>query len=516
MSTALASAPLRPGRDPLAELHPGRSGRPDVASLPSRPRVAVIGGGIAGIAAAVALAERGVAVTLLEREPHLGGRVGAWPIQLADGSAATMSRGFHAFFRQYYNLRGLLRRTDPGLDRLVALPDYPLWHSGGARDSFATLPTSPPYNLAGFVARSPTFRWRDLGAVHLPTALGLLDVEFPATYAELDGISAAAYLDRLHFPTAARHLALQVFSRSFFASPEEFSAGEMVAMFHAYFTGSSEGLLFDVPDDTYEASLWAPMGRLLQRLRVDVRAEVTVEGLTEQDDGSLQVAGVPVDAVVLATDVRSFCDLVARSAWLGDAPWRSAVGSQRSAPAFAVWRLWLDRPVDPRRDAFLGTSGFGPLDNVSVLERFEAEAAGWSARTGGSVVELHAYALPDEVSESTLRRDLLAGLHRVYPETASARTLDEQWLVREDCPLFAPGGWADRPGVTTRDPRVVLAGDGVRCDLPVALMERAATTGFLAANALLAGWGVAGHDLWSVPTRSRWRPFRWRRALRSR
>ena len=37
-----------------------------------------------------------------------------------------MSRGFHAFFRQYYNLRALLRRADPGLraadpgDRLPA------------------------------------------------------------------------------------------------------------------------------------------------------------------------------------------------------------------------------------------------------------------------------------------------------------------------------------------------------------------------------------------------------------
>jgi carotenoid phi-ring synthase / carotenoid chi-ring synthase len=57
--------------------------------------------------------------------------------------------------------------------------------------------------------------------------------------------------------------------------------------------------------------------------------------------------------------------------------------------------------------------------------------------------------------------------------------------------------------VTTPDPRVVLAGDGVRCDYPVALMERAATTGLLAANRLLAGWGLAGHDLWSVPLRSR-------------
>ena len=57
----------------------------------------------------------------------------------------------------------------------------------------------------------------------------------------------------------------------------------------------------------------------------------------------------------------------------------------------------------------------------------------------------------------------------------------------------------------TPDPRVKLAGDGIRCDYPVALMERAATTGFLAANALLAERGRPGHDLWTVPMRSRHR-----------
>lgn len=45
----------------------------------------------------------------------------------------------------------------------------------------------------------------------------------------------------------------------------------------------------------------------------------------------------------------------------------------------------------------------------------------------------------------------------------------------------------------------MLAGDHVRTALPVALMERAATTGTQAANALLASWGVRGHPLWSVP-----------------
>ncbi|MEK8145879.1 hypothetical protein NKH18_45650 [Streptomyces sp. M10(2022)] len=54
----------------------------------------------------------------------------------------------------------------------------------------------------------------------------------------------------------------------------------------------------------------------------------------------------------------------------------------------------------------------------------------------------------------------------------------------------------------TPHPWLTLAGDAIRCDLPVALMERAATTGFLAANALLADRGVRGQVLWTVPGRA--------------
>ncbi|MDQ5855456.1 MAG: FAD-dependent oxidoreductase, partial [Actinomycetota bacterium] len=177
-----------------------------------------------------------------------------------------------------------------------------------------------------------------------------------------------------------------------------------------------------------------------------------------------------------------------------------------SAPPFLVSRLWLDRQVDPARPGFLGTSGFGPLDNVSVLERFEGEAARWARRTGGSVVELHAYALTGNPAQG--KRRLVDELHRIYPETADASIVDERHELQADCPLFAPGTFTDRPTVTTPDPAVVLAGDLTRVDLPVALMERAATSGFLAANALLGRWKLCGHPLWTVPVRGRLAPLR--------
>ena len=86
--------------------------------------VLVAGGGIAGLAAAVGLAERGVRVVLVEPEAQLGGRVRAWPVDHG-GDPVTMSRGFHAFFRQYYNLRGLLRRVPPAVEHQVPLTANP-------------------------------------------------------------------------------------------------------------------------------------------------------------------------------------------------------------------------------------------------------------------------------------------------------------------------------------------------------------------------------------------------------
>jgi isorenieratene synthase len=215
---------------------------------------------------------------------------------------------------------------------------------------------------------------------------------------------------------------------------------------------------------------------------------------------------VEVDAVVLAADVSGLQELLTASPELGEAAWRAQIARLRTAPPFLVSRLWLDRPVRPDRPGFLGTSGFGPLDNVSVLERFEGEAARWARRTGGSVVELHAYALSTDPEQGKQR--LLKELRRVYPETTAATIIDERHELRDDCPLFAPGTFGDRPTVTTPDPAVVLAGDLTRVDLPVALMERAATSGLLAANALLASWGLRGHALWTVPVRGRLPPLR--------
>ena len=534
--------PWRPGRDAAAERHePDGRGGPAASRVPdaAAPHVVVVGGGIAGISAAVGLAERGVRVTLIEAESSLGGRVRSWPVDVptpgADASGApddraTMSRGFHAFFRQYYNLRALLRRVDPSLECLRPVADYPLRHADGTQDSFTQIATRPPLNFLSFVARSPSFGLRDLTRVDADRALDLLDVDFPATYSRYDGVSAADALDALRFPERMRSLALEVFARSFFADPRDFSAGELVAMFHMYFLGSGEGLLFDVSRDDFDTTMWRPLRSYLEGLgahavtgcrvesierdgegfRVSAGAAAGAAGTDEASRGRLDFAidrddahgSLRADAVVIATS-RDVLQRLVDGTDLGDEAWRASVLTGEMAPRFIVQRLWFDRPVAAGSAPFVGTAAYGHLDNVSLVHDLEDGAAQWAKRCGGSVVELHAYAVPNDVTDDEVLADLRHQLDRLHPELTGCEPVHEEVLVEADCPLAGTDEWAARPGVVTPQPKLVLAGDGVRCELPVALMERAATTGFQAANALLRHWGLPGHELWSVPTRAR-------------
>lgn len=495
-------------KDPRRVAHPAAPGRPSADGLPAVPHVVVVGAGIAGLAAATGLAERGVTVDVVEREPNLGGRVAGWAERLDDGTETTNNRGFHAFFRQYYNLRSLLQRSDPTLSRLRPVEDYPLVDGEGRRDTFRGLPQTPPWNALVFAMRSPTFRFRDLLRIDAKAAAPLAAVTVPGIYDILDDTDAGTFLTDINFPVAARHLAFEVFARSFFARPERLSAAELAAMFHIYFLGSSEGLVFDVASSNFDTALWNPLGDYLRDQGVKFHTGTSVESVSRDGPRGFRVhtdggSVIEADAVVLAVDVGGLQRIVAASPGLGDADWRGRIAELRLAPPFVVQRLWLDAPVAPGRADFLGTGGLEPVDNISVVSNYERQAAEWAREHGGSVVEVHSYSVLDEPPFDGLRDKMLARLHQIYPETARAGIVSERILFKQDCPLFSPGSFAHRPTVGTPVPGLMLAGDGIRIDLPVALMERAATTGWSAANRLLEGWGIAGHTLHSVPTRGR-------------
>lgn len=452
------------------------------------PRAVVVGGGIAGAAAAAHLCEAGADVTVFEREAFLGGRAGAWTEALPGGEPFEMERGFHAFFRQYYNLRALLGRADPGLSALEPVADYPILGPGGAQESFAGLPARAPWNVGALALRTPTLRLRDLPRVDVGAALEMLAFDPDETYRRWGKASARAYLDGLNFPPAARRMLFDVFAHSFFCREDEMSAAELLMMFHFYFTANPEGLVFDVCRRPYSRALWSPLARYLEGRGARLELGAAVDRV-EPAGGRWRVVvggeGAPADAVVLATHVGGLKALVASSPALGDAAWRRRIMALERARPFAVWRLWLDRGLASGRAPFAGTTGLGALDNISLYHAIEDESGAWARRRGGAVVELHAYALAEPVRAADLKADLLAGLYAAYPETRGARILHDRFLLRADCPAFPPRSDAVRPGVATPSPGIAIAGDFARLGAPTALMERAAAAGFSAAAAAL-------------------------------
>ena len=490
--------------------------RGGVQRLSARKHAVVVGGGIAGVAAATVLSERGLSVTLIEREPGLGGRAGGFPHRLRSGETVQMERGFHAFFRQYYNLRALLRRVDPALSLLSPLPDYPVLGPSGMLQSFRGLPKRTPFQVMKLTWQTPYLRLRDLLRVDGMAALEMLRYADERTYQRFDGMSAEAYLSSLGFPDVARRMLFDVFAHSFFNPEAELSAAELLMSFHFYFTGNAEGLIFDVARQPLPTAIWQPFERWLRARGVQVITGSAVSAVRRTPAGALRVehAGEPVEAedLVVALDVPGLQQLVAASPALSAlAP---VLQLQVTRP-FAVLRLWLEQPLAPERAAFAGTTGVGLLDNISCYERFQDESARWAAEHGGSVVELHAYAVPPELDEQAVRADLLAGLHAFYPETRGVRVLDELMLMRNDCPAFPPGSLRLRPTPRTALPDVTLAGDFVALPMPCALMERAAASGFIAANHLLARHGVAPEPVRSVPRQGLLAPVQSSRVMRA-
>ncbi len=484
-----------------------------VPSNPRLPREApagteavVVGGGIAGVSAAVVLAERGVAVTLLEAAPTLGGRLGAWPHTLPDGTEQVVEHGFHAFFRHYYTWRAVLRRVDPQLSFLRPVGGYPVISRDWPPEDLTGLPGAPPLNLLALFARSPSLGLRDLLRSDQSLASQLLAYDREATTAAFDAMPAGEFLAALGMSDRAQAMLFEAFARSFFAQPGSLSAGELVAMFHYYFLGNPEGIGFDAPDTDYLTCIWAPFAAYLEKHGAQVRTATAARSITPEAHGwRVETSdGPPLHTrhLVLATEPGALRELVAASPEVAVVAPRLArkAAAIQVAPPFAVTRLWLDRDVAPERPTFNAVSREPTLDSITVYSRLERPSAEWAARTGGSVVELHSYACTATgVDEATAR--MRAELAALWPETRDAGVVHLQQRMEATAPTFPPGSAGTRPTVAGDARGVRIAGDHVDTEFLTGLMERAAATGVLAANDILAEVGAGPEPLHGVPQR---------------
>jgi hydroxysqualene dehydroxylase len=156
-----------------------------------RPRVVVLGGGVAGITAALDCAEAGARVTLLEVRPRLGGAVYSF-----EREGLWLDNGQHVFLRCYTAYRSLLARL--GSEAMVQVQprfEIPVLRPGGESVLLRRSGLPAPFHLAGALARyrllTPLARLR---AARAAFALSRMDLDAAAVRERAEGVSFGEWL----------------------------------------------------------------------------------------------------------------------------------------------------------------------------------------------------------------------------------------------------------------------------------------------------------------------------------
>src|SRR5215475_11723999 len=136
---------------------------PNPHPLLPTPPVLIIGGGFAGLAAAVDLAEAGRRVLLLERRSFLGGRAYSFTDKT---TGDTIDNGQHLMMGCYHRTLRFLEKIG-SLDKLKFQPDpqvdflHEIADGSVTRASFKCPPLPAPLHLLGGLARLKTIGWGD-------------------------------------------------------------------------------------------------------------------------------------------------------------------------------------------------------------------------------------------------------------------------------------------------------------------------------------------------------------------
>jgi len=474
---------------------------PDVRAprqLETPRSVAVIGAGVAGLTAAHTLADRGYRVDLLERAHYLGGKLGSWPVELAPGRRVHVSHGFHAFFRHYENLNRFLDAVGVR-QNLRSIDDYVILSLDGRKQTFGRLPKTPVLNLLGMLF-SGAFSLSDALRAPGRDCYGVfLEYDADSTFRQLDQLSYADFVRRAHLPPALE-LAFGTFARAFFASSDRLSFAELVKAFHFYYLSHDRGLIYDFPTEDYESWLLEPLRERLLSRDVQIRLGQAVAGIERTAEGFI-VDGRSYDRVILATDAASAASIIEHSLGL-DTNTVATLRTVRAGQRYAVWRIWIDRDVRAELPVFVITEKLRVLDSVTLYHRFERDTQrDLEGHGGGFVLELHSYALPDDLAAEDVRTAFMADLLVHFPELAGLRIEHESFQLRADFTAFHVGMQRDRPTTDVGTPGFYCAGDWVKLPFPAMLLEAACSSGLVAANAVLALDGLRTEPVYSVPLR---------------
>ncbi|MGD0592876.1 MAG: hydroxysqualene dehydroxylase HpnE [Acidimicrobiales bacterium] len=436
----------------------------------SGEHIGIVGGGLAGIAAALTAVDGGADVTLLERRTNLGGlttsirRNGLW-----------FDNGQHVFLRCCTEYRRLLDRINGSsqvfLQRRL---DVPVLAPNGVMASIRRSRLPAPLHLAASLARYRHLSIRQRGRL-LTAAAALLRLD-PDDDA-LDEISFGQWLaGRRQSDRAVDRLWNLIALPTLNASADEASLKLAVKVFRVGLLDRS-----DAGDIGWSSVPLAELHggnarRALEAAGVEILTGSAVTSLERSSAGTYTLATdlrrVAVDAVVVGTPPRTAATLGAFDDVAAD-----GLGA---SPIVNV-HLLLDRRVTDLRFAACVDS---PIQFV-----FDRTAS--SGATAGQCLAISLSAADGYIGRGSpeLIQFFMAALAEVFPAAGRARLLDAV-VTRERAATFraAPGSDALRPLGATKQPGLFLAGAWCDTGWP-ATMEGAVRSGSDAARSALGFLG---------------------------
>ena len=433
-------------------------------------RVAIVGGGLAGITAALDCAAAGAQVTLLEVRPRLGGAAYSF-----DRDGLRLDNGQHVFLRCCTSYLALLDRLGSrALTTMQPRLDIPVLAPGGrvARLRRSGLPA--PLHLGGALARyshlAPADRAR---AVRAALALRRLDPEDPRLDRRTFGAWLAEHGQR---PAAIEALWDLIARPTLNVTADEASLAQAAQVFRtgllthagAGDVGWARAPLGDVHD--------GPARRALATAGVDVRLRWRAERVVAVGgDWAIEGNGerVSAGAVVVAVPHDRLAELLPAGALA--APERLA--DLGTSPIINLHIAYDRRVMELPFTATVRSPVQFVFDRTesSGLERGQLLAVSLSA------ADEDMQRRPDE-----LRARYLPALAELFPAARSA-SVERFVVTREHAATFraAPGAIALRPAARTQLGGLALAGAHTTTGWP-ATMEGAVRSGHVAANEVLS------------------------------
>ncbi len=445
----------------------------------------VIGGGCAGIAAAVRLAEHGVAVTLIETRKRLGGRATS---HHDPQTGALIDNCQHVVLGCCTNILDLYDR----LGSLSAIEWQAVMRfadKAGRAWDFGEDPLPAPLHLTRALMGYRGLSLRDRLRVAL--AMGAI---LRADRAAHESRSFAAFLDQHHgSPASVERFWNPIVRSACNLSVEQVSAAAAMQVFQQGFMANRAGWRMGVSRvplahlyDRAEAVLNDTGGAL--RLGTAASASIVeadrVTGVrTTRDEvmrSDVVISALPADRLVkIAPEQLKQRDLRL-----------AAAGRIGTSPIIGM-HLWLDRIVLDRSHLFFAD---GQIDWLFAAP--DQPAQGQHLHTGISAAQ--ALVGMDNEALLALAMDELRRYASVLPAAASAKLVRGQ-VIREKRATIAPRPGLDAHRPTTRGAgsNLLLAGDWTATGWP-STMEGAVRSGYAAAGAAL-GRELVIDDLPTAP-----------------